>query len=303
MIAGFTERRVEAAGVGFSVNTAGSGPAVLLLHGYPQTHLVWRRLAPGWAERWALVVPDLKGYGASDAPAPALDAANYSKRTMAAELVALMRKLGHERFAVVGHDRGARVAYRLALDHPAAVAKLVALDIVPTGAMWAGATRVFAINTFHWGFLAQGGGLPERLIGGDPDFWLESCCRRWARDAAALDDALDEYKRAFRRPEVVAATCADYRAGATLDDEHDRADLDAGRKIACPMLAIWSGTFVCKGKSPAPLEVWRQYAHDVRGFPVDCGHFIPEEAPAAVAGPIAEFLAVNPAQPGSVRPA
>ena len=235
--------------MGFSVNTAGSGPAVLLLHGYPQTHLVWRRLAPGWAERWALVVPDLKGYGASDAPAPALDAANYSKRTMAAELVALMRKLGHERFAVVGHDRGARVAYRLALDHPAAVAKLVALDIVPTGAMWAGATRVFAINTFHWGFLAQGGGLPERLIGGDPDFWLESCCRRWARDAAALDDALDEYKRAFRRPEVIAATCADYRAGATLDDEHDRADLDAGRKIACPVLAIWSGTFVGKGKS------------------------------------------------------
>lgn len=287
MIESFAAARVAAAGVTFSVHTAGRGPAVLLLHGYPQTHVIWRRLAPGWAGRFAVVAPDLKGYGASDAPPPVPDSSNYSKRAMAAELVELMRALGHETFAVVGHDRGGRVAYRLALDHERAVTRLVTLDILPTGATWAAATRSFALNTFHWGFLAQGGGLPERLIGTDPDFWLEYCCRKWARDASALADALDEYKRAFRRPEVIAATCADYRAGATLDDEFDRADLDAGRKIACPMLAVMSGARAQR----EPPEAWRQYAQDVRMLAVDCGHFIPEEAPAAIAGPIAEFLA------------
>jgi len=287
MIAGFAAARVAAAGVTFSVHTAGRGPAVLLLHGYPQTHLIWRHLAPDWAERFAVVAPDLKGYGDSDAPPPAPDSANYSKRAMAAELVALMRALGHERFAVVGHDRGGRVAYRLALDHPQAVTRLVTLDIIPTGAAWAAATRTFAINTFHWGFLAQGGGMPERLIGGEPDAWLEYCCRKWARDFTALADAMEEYKRAFRRPEVIAATCADYRAGATLDDEFDRADLDAGKKIACPMLAVMSGPRALR----EPPEAWRRYAQDVRSLAVDCGHFIPEEAPAAIAGPIADFLA------------
>jgi haloacetate dehalogenase len=287
MIRGFAAARVTAAGTTFSVHTAGRGPAVLLLHGYPQTHLIWRHLAPEWAQRFAVVAPDLKGYGASDAPPPAPDGANYSKRAMAAECVALMRELGHERFAVVGHDRGGRVAYRLALDHPQAVTRLVTLDILPTGASWAAATRTFAVNTFHWGFLAQGGGMPERLIGADPDFWLEFCCRKWARDPAALADAMDEYKRAFRRPEVIAATCADYRAGATLDDECDRADVAAGRRIACPMLAVMSGARALR----EPPEAWRQYAQDVRMLAVDCGHFIPEEAPAAIAGPIADFLA------------
>jgi haloacetate dehalogenase len=170
------------------------------------------------------------------------------------------------------------------------VAKLVVLDIVPTGAMWAGATRVFAVNTFHWGFLAQAGGMPERLIGLDPDCWLEFACRKWTRDFAKLADAMPEYARAFRKPAVIAATCADYRAGATLDDEHDRADLAAGRKIACPMLAFWSGTFIGKGKSADPLETWREYAVDVRGSPVACGHFIPEEAPEPVREPIEQFL-------------
>jgi len=290
VIQGFDAHRVAAAGVTLSLHTAGSGPAVLLLHGYPQTHLVWRHLAPALARRFTVVAPDLKGYGASDAPAPLPDSSNYSKRAMAAELVALMRALGHQRFAVVGHDRGARVAYRMAFDHPEEVARLVVLDIVPTGAMWAAAKREFALGTFHWGFLAQGGGMPERLIGGDPDRWLEFCCRKWARDFSKLDDAIAEYRRAFARPEVIAATCADYRAGATLDDEHDRADLEAGRKITCPTLAVWSQTFVGRKAFADPLAVWREYARDVRGFPADCGHFIPEEAPDAVRGPIDQFL-------------
>jgi haloacetate dehalogenase len=232
----------------------------------------------------------VKGYGDSEAPAPAPDSSNYSKRALAVESVALMRALGHERFSVVGHDRGARIAYRMAFDHPDRVAKLVVLDIVPTGARWASVTRGFALNTFHWGFLAQGGGMPERLIGGDPDCWLEFVCRKWGRDLARLEDAMPAYRRAFARPEVIAATCADYRAGATLDDEHDRADLAAGRRIACPTLAIWSGSYVGRGEAADPLEVWRRYAVDVRGFAVDCGHFIPEEAPEAIAEPIEAFL-------------
>ena len=290
MIEGFTQRRVVAAGTGFNVFEAGEGAPVLLLHGYPQTHLIWRHLAPRLAREFQVFAPDLKGYGDSDAPAPDPSSSNYSKRAMAADMVAMMRGLGHERFAVVGHDRGARVAYRMALDSPERVRRLAVLDIVPTGAMWAAANRVFAVNTFHWGFLAQGGGLPERLLGAEPDFWVEATCRRWSRDFRALADALPEYQRAFRRPEVIAATCADYRAGATLDDTHDQADLAAGRKIECPLLAIWSGTFVGRNKGTDPLEIWRQYANDVRGFPVDCGHFIPEEAPGVIEGPLLDFL-------------
>jgi haloacetate dehalogenase len=291
VIEGFTQRRVVAAGVGLSVFEAGEGSAVLLLHGYPQTHLIWRHLAPRLAREFQVFAPDLKGYGDSDAPPPDPSSSNYAKRAMAADMVAMMRGLGHERFAVVGHDRGARVGYRMALDHPDRVRRLAVLDIVPTGAMWDSANRLFAVNTFHWGFLAQGGGLPERLIGADPDFWIDATCRRWSRDPKALADALPEYRRAFRRPEVIAATCADYRAGATLDDTHDRADLAAGKRIECPVLAIWSGTFVGQEKGGGdPLEIWRRYAVDVRGFQVDCGHFIPEEAPGIIEGPLLDFL-------------
>jgi haloacetate dehalogenase len=184
VIEGFSQRRVVAAGTGFNVLAGGEGAPVLLLHGYPQTHLVWRHLAPRLAREFQVFAPDLKGYGDSDAPAPDPSSSNYSKRAMAADVVAMMRGLGHERFAVVGHDRGARVAYRMALDSPERVRRLAVLDIVPTAAMWAAANRVFALNTFHWGFLAQGGGLPERLIGADPDFWVEAACRRWSRSAA-----------------------------------------------------------------------------------------------------------------------
>jgi haloacetate dehalogenase len=156
--------------------------------------------------------------------------------------------------------------------------------------MWERADRRFAADSFHWGFLAQGRGLPERMIGADPDFWLDTVCRKWARDFRALDDAIAEYRRCFRRPEVIAATCADYRAGATLDDAHDRADLDAGRRIECPVLAIWSANFAHRMNGADPLDIWRRFAVDVRGFAVDCGHFIPEEAPGVMEGPLLDFL-------------
>ena len=293
MLNHFPHTRVDiGAGIQLAVNHAGAGPAVLLLHGYPQTHLIWRHLAPAWATEFTVVAPDLKGYGASDAPPPAPDAGNYSKRALAADCVAMMRALGHERFAVVGHDRGGRVAYRLALDHPTVVTHLVTLDIVPTGAMWAASSKRSSINGFHWGLLAQGDGFPERLISADPDYFLRSMIKKWAVDFDRIgEDALAAYCQAFRRPEVIAATCADYRAGATLDDEHDRADLAAGRKISAPLLAIWSDRFAnARQSSSDPLAIWRDYAIDVSGFSVPCGHFIPEEAPNAVLKPIKAFL-------------
>ena len=286
---GFGTWQMRFADLNFHVRKGGKGPPVLLLHGYPQTHLVWRQLAPLLAEHVTVYCPDLKGYGDSSAPPPTPDSSNYSKRQMAAEMAELMRLQGHQRFAVIGHDRGARVAYRLALDFPEAVSHLVALDIVPTGSYWDQADKRFAFGTFHWGFLAQGGGLPEKLIGADPDFWLDWIVRRWAGDATKIpDEVMTEYRRCFRRPEVIAATCADYRAGATLDYEHDKADLRAGKKIECPVYAFWSGTFV-DDRSDA-LRIWRQWANDVRGERVQSGHFIPEEIPENIVGPMMGFL-------------
>ncbi|MFN0304347.1 MAG: alpha/beta fold hydrolase [Burkholderiales bacterium] len=294
MITGFTNTRITVAdNVSLSVHTAGQGPAVLLLHGYPQSHYIWRHLGPKLAERFSVVAPDLKGYGASDAPAATVDSSNYSKRVMAAECVELMRALGHDRFAVIGHDRGGRVAYRLAFDHAERVTKLVTLDIIPTGAMWDATNKTSAINGFHWAFLAQPATFPETLIGADPDYFLRTLTRKWALDFDRIgEEAMVEYCKAFRRPEVIAATCADYRAGATIDDALDHADLDAGRKIAAPLLAIWSERFVGTRQTSAadPLAVWRRFAHDVRGFSVKSGHFIPEEAPEAVLAPMTDFI-------------
>lgn len=267
----------------------GQGPALLLLHGYPQSHLIWRHLAPILAQHFTVYCPDLKGYGDSSAPPPTPDSANYSKRQLAAEMMELMRLQGHERFAVMGHDRGARVGYRLALDFPEAVTRLVSLDIVPTGSYWDQADKRFALGTFHWGFLAQGGGMPEKLIAGASDFWLDWIIRHWAGDFSKFpDDVMAEYRRCFRRPEVIAATCADYRAGATLDYEHDKADLRAGRKIECPVYTFWSGTFV-DDRADA-LSIWRQWADDVRGEKVSSGHFIPEEIPERISGAALGFL-------------
>lgn len=287
---GFEQRRIAAGDVMLNVRVGGSGDAVLLLHGYPQTHVAWHRIAPELARHFTVICPDLKGYGDSEAPPPQADSSNYSKRVMGEEMLALMMALGYRRFVVVGHDRGARIAYRLALDHPEAVAKLGILDILPTAEYWDLADRKFAVNTFHWGFLARDGGLPERLIGHEPDLFQDYLMRSWAGDYGALDPAaLAEYRRCFRKPENIAASCADYRAGYTIDDAQDRADRAAGRKIACPVLVLSGDQYLSTGENRA-VDIWKRWATDVRGGVVQSGHFVAEEKPQDVLAALVPFL-------------
>jgi haloacetate dehalogenase len=282
---GFASRRISAEGFEIQCRIGGQGPPLLLLHGYPETHACWHRLAPRLAESFALVLPDLPGYGDSGFLEPDAENRRYSKRQMAAVMIAVMRALGHERFSLVGHDRGARVAYRLALDHPASVERLALFDILPTIEEWAAFGSEEALASFHWPFLAQPGGLPERLIAGDPDFFLRHLMSRWAGDVARIDPAaMAEYLRCFRRDSVIRATCADYRAGATTDVEDDAADRAADRRILCPLLLL-SGA--ARGDL---LAIWRRWATDVRGEALNCGHFLQEEAPEAVLLRLLPFL-------------
>lgn len=268
---------------------AGSGPGLLLLHGYPQTHVLWRKIAPQLAQRFTVVCPDLRGYGASGKPPAGPDFMAYAKRTMANEMVGLMHALGFRRFSVCGHDRGARVAYRLALDHPDAVERLVTLDIIPTHATWTRMDHKLARSMYHWQFLAQPDGLPEKMIGADPDYYLTETLRRWSRDFSAFEPAaLEAYKSAFRDPETIRATCDDYRAGASVDFEIDAADFGR-RMIAAPMLALWGQGGLAR-RAEDPVTVWREWATDVRGHALDCGHFLPEEDAAGTLAALDEFL-------------
>jgi haloacetate dehalogenase len=241
---------------------------------------MWHKIAPRLAQEFTVVVPDMRGYGASDKPQGATgsdDHAAYSKRAMARDQVELMRALGHERFMLAGHDRGARVAHRLALDHAHAVTRLAVLDIVPTHYVFTHVDQQLATGYFHWFFLIQKYDFPERLIGADPQYWVTSLLGRWGSDASVFpSEVLNDYVSRFREPATVHATCEDYRAGASIDLEHDAADLHT--KLSQPLLALWGARgFV--GKNYDPIEVWRERAADVRGFALDCGHFLPEERP------------------------
>jgi haloacetate dehalogenase len=277
---GFDQRDIPVSGATIHVATAGSGPPLLLLHGYPQTHTMWHLVAPRLAEQFTVVAADLRGYGDSSKPPAGDDHAGYAKRAMALDQVEVMEQLGFPRFAVAGHDRGGRVAYRMALDHPDRVTKLAVLDIVPTYVMWAGADRRFGMATYHWFFLAQPYDLPERLIGAEPEYFLRTTLARWAAPGHQFaPEALAEYIRHFRDPACIHASCEDYRAGATLDPDHDAADRDAGRRITCPMLALW-GAGRAGGGGRDRVAIWREWADDVRGQGLPCGHFLPEEAPA-----------------------
>ncbi len=289
MFEGFQQRRIEANGVTINLVTAGSGPPLLLLHGYPQTHAMWHRVAPRLAEEFTVVVPDLRGYGSSSKPQGGGDHTAYAKRTLALDQVEVMRALGFEQFYVAGHDRGARVAYRMALDHPQRVRKLCVLDVIPTYTMFAGVNKAMALGTYHWFFLAQPFDLPEHLIGGDPEYFIRHTLGGWAGKLDAFaPEALQQYIDAFRDPACIHATCEDYRAGATVDVEHDAADLGK-QKIACPLLALW-GNKGGRWSHQHVLGVWREWAADVRGQPIASGHFLPEEAPDETYAALRQFL-------------
>ncbi|MCZ8311606.1 MAG: alpha/beta hydrolase [Magnetospirillum sp.] len=276
-------------GVSIHYRKGGAGPPLLLLHGYPQTHAMWHKIAPRLAQRFTVVCPDTRGYGASGKPVADAEDMVYSKRTMAKDMAGLMRGLGFDKFSVCGHDRGARVAYRLALDHPDAVQKLCVLDILPTYSTWRRMEKGLALGMYHWQFLAQGGGLPEKMLGADPDYYLLEKLKRWSKDFSAFaPEALEAYKVAFRDPASIAATCADYRAGATADDAIDGEDFGR-RKIVAPTLVLWGEGGLAR-RVDDPLAIWRQWAIEVSGHALKCGHFLPEEAPDATAAALEEFL-------------
>jgi haloacetate dehalogenase len=274
---GFERRRVETAGANINLVTAGTGPPLLLLHGYPQSHLMWRKVAPRLAAEFTVVAPDLRGYGDSSKPPAGPGNANYAKRALAQDQVETMAALGFDRFAVAGHDRGARVVHRLARDHPERIERLALLDIVPTLYRFETIDQKAATASYHWFFLIQPGGLPERLIGAEPEFFLRHSLGSWARDPAAFEpEVFAEYLRCFKNPETIRATCDEYRAGATIDLEHDRAD--RSRRLVMPLLMLW-GRRSAQGSGYDILGVWRDHAENVTGHAVDSGHFLPEEAP------------------------
>jgi len=286
---GFERRRIRTRGATLSVVAGGSGPAVLLLHGHPQTHLCWHRVAPRLARDFTVVCPDLRGQGDSSKPRGLPDHSTYSKRALAADAVELMERLGHRAFHVVGHDRGARVGHRLALDHPERVRSLAVLDVSPTLRMYEGTTERFARAYFHWFFLIQPAPLPERLLAGRAGAWVRSRLGRGRAGLAPFPPAIRrEYVRAFSDPRTIHATCEDYRASATVDLAHDRDD--RRRRLRLPVLALW-GSEGTVGACFDPLADWRAVARDVTGRALPCGHFLPEERPAELLRELRAFLA------------
>jgi haloacetate dehalogenase len=285
---------VPGEGVGLRARVGGAGPPLLLMHGHPQTSAMWHRVAPELARDFTVVAIDLRGYGASDKPAGGGDHAAYSKRAMALDAVGAMRTLGFGRFRVLAHDRGARVAHRLALDHPERVERMVLLDVAPTLAMYERTSMAFATAYFHWFFHIQPEPLPERLIGADPRFYLRALMGgRHAGLAPFAPEAMDEYLRAIDDPATVRAICEDYRASATIDLDHDRADRDADRRVACPLLVLW-GRHGTIERCFEPLAEWRRVAGDVGGQALDCGHYVAEEAPADLLAAALPFLRAAP---------
>jgi haloacetate dehalogenase len=287
----FDSRDIEHDGVRLRVRTAGNGPPLLLLHGHPQTHAMWHRVAPTLAERFSVVAMDLRGRGDSSRLPASADHALYSKRAMAADAVAAMRACGFDRFAVCAHDRGARVAHRLALDHAQAVSRLMLLDIAPTLSMYEGTTDAFARAYWHWFFLIQPAPLPERAIEADTRAWIrEGMGQRFAGLGPFAPEALAEYERCLAIPGSATAVCEDYRASATIDLDHDRADRSAGKCIDMPLRVLWGAQGVV-GRCFDPIALWRDVATQVSGRALDCGHYIAEEQPAALLEEIEQFFA------------
>lgn len=289
---GFDAQLIQTSEADIFARIGGAGPPLLLLHGFPQTHVMWHAMAPRLAERFTLVIADLRGYGQSSCPESDPEHTAYSKRRMARDMVEAMGALGHQRFAVLAHDRGARAAYRLALDEPGRISRMALLDIVPTYMMWSTMGQALALKAYHWPFLAQPEPLPETLISGAPDYYAEHTLASWtaANDLSAFDpEALAHYRAQFATWERVHACCEDYRAGAACDLEADRADREAGRKIACPTCVVW-GSAGFPGETGSPLDIWREWCAEVEGGAVACGHFVAEELPHETLEAVLPFL-------------
>jgi haloacetate dehalogenase len=285
---GFTAHRIRTAQTEIRCVVGGDGPPVLLLHGYPQTHVMWHRVAPALARQYTVVCADLRGYGDSGKPQSDPSHAPYSKRAMAGDMVELMRDLGHPRFRLAGHDRGGRVAHRLCLDHPDVVSHVAVLDISPTRTMYAATDMAFATAYYHWFFLIQPFDLPERLIGADPVYYLHRKLGGWGTGLAHFDPrALAEYERCYGNPETIHASCEDYRAAASIDLEHDAAT--EAQRIGCPLLVLWGERGVVH-RFFKPLDDWTAVAADVRGRALPCGHYLAEEVPDQTLAELTAFF-------------
>lgn len=288
MLETFIPMQIKTTGASIHLLKAGSGYPLLLLHGYPQTHIMWHRIAPRLAESFTVVLPDLRGYGDSSKPEGEPDHSNYSKRAMAQDMVEVMSQLGYDEFYVVGHDRGARVTHRMALDHVQCVKKAAVLDIAPTYKMYMTTDKEFATIYYHWFFLIQPADFPERLIAAQPEYFLRSSLRRWAGDPSAIaPEAMAEYIRCFSDPASIHATCEDYRAAASIDLQHDETDMQ--QKVRCPLLVLW-GEKGFVGRKYDVLATWRERADYVQGRVIPSGHFLPEEAPEETYKALRTFL-------------
>jgi haloacetate dehalogenase len=284
----FERAKIETSGATINLVHGGKGKPLLLLHGYPETHMMWHSTAPALAEFFHVVCMDLRGYGDSSKPESAPDHNSYSKRAMSGDCVEVMKSLGYKRFFVAGHDRGGRVTHRMALDYPDSIEAACVMDIAPTHTMFRRADKAFATGYYHWFFLIQPDNLPERMIWCDPEYYLKEKLRRWSAPGAVFDeDAVREYVRCFSDPASIHASCEDYRAAATIDLVHDEEDFE--KKITCPLLVLWGG----KGfvhRTYDVIETWKEKADDVRGHALDCGHFLPEEKSEAVSDELIKFF-------------
>ena len=302
MFQGFVQERIEGAGAEMFLRRAGpeGAPPLVLLHGYPQTSAMWHRVAPVLARSFQVICPDLRGYGQSSKPPSDPTHAPYSKRAMAQDIIALMERLGHKRFFVGAHDRGARVAHRMGLDHPDRIAAMVLLDIAPTREMYAATSPAFARAYWHWFFLIQPHPLPEPLIAADPPrYWTLKCLNQAGGDSPFAPEALAEYLAAFTDPAAIHASCEDYRAAATIDIAHD--DADEGRKLAMPIQTLWAKRGVIESCFDA-LGLWRQRAEQVEGEALESTHYMAEEIPDDIAARMSEFFARNPIHPNPKPP-
>ena len=292
MFEGFDRTEIETSGTTINLVHGGDGPPVLLLHGYPQTHVMWHKVAVLLADHFTVVAPDLRGYGDSGKPPSDGDLSIYCKRTMAQDQVEVMAELGFQSYHVAGHDRGARVGHRMALDHPRRVKSFTSLDVVPSQAAFDSMDANLAFAWFHWHLMRQPSPIPETLISNSAKTYLDFLLESWtAVEGAITDEAYSEYLRCFSNPETIRGTCMDYRS-IELDLQHDEAD--RGRKLTCPVLVLWAGNMAKRpgwqvGARLNMLDTWRERATDVRGGPIDCGHFLPEEAPDEVTSQLLGF--------------